>query len=271
MTDITIQIASVAEIEALWQEHGAGLTEAQMSQTRAKLSQLETAPLAFQPRDFREEGWTKKRHIQELAAVVKEGRKLDHITVFPVAGMRLVVDGHCRLKAYRKAKLPSNTLVPVKHFTGDFGEALAAAGAQNSKDKLALTLQEKLECAWRLVKWNEQGQRWSYRDVAKMSGASKSSIENMTKALSTDCGFDPRSMTTWADVRRELRGEVEADEEWEEKLTQSWATKLRKTFGRNPEKQPTLWSQAVERAYPFTFPDDKEDGEDGESTDDSDF
>src|SRR5687768_11791753 len=106
--DITIE-----DLSALFETHGTGLTEHQLRQTRAQLGGLRTAPRVFQPRDMDNESWVKQKHIGELVSSIEHNRVLDHIDVFPVNGIRFVVDGHCRLEAYRKAGLQDSDRIPV--------------------------------------------------------------------------------------------------------------------------------------------------------------
>lgn len=240
---------SVADLAALYHAKGSGLTTAQLQQTRVPLGALRTAPRVFQPRDLRREKWNKDRHIGNLAKPLKENSALDHITVFAVAGARVVVDGHCRLEAYRKAGWKDNQKVPVRFLKGSFADALKAAVSANSKDKLSMTTAEKAEGAWRLVLFAEKTDSYSLRDIAKAATVSKSTVKNMRDTLTARLDFDPRA-SSWSEVKRRKRGDVEYDETWEEKLKDKWAERLREKFGDKPEKQPEVFLDAIDRAYP---------------------
>ncbi len=242
--DITIEALS-----KLFETHGPGLTGPQLKQTRVPLGALRIAPRVFQPRDMNDATWTKQQHIDLLVKQLEHGRSLDNIDVFPVNGIRFVVDGHCRVQAYRKAGREDSDSIPVRHFVGSFGEALRLPAKLNSKDKLSFTRAEKLEAAWRMVCYDEHGKQYSVRGIADDAGIGHSTVANMRAALTEPLGFDPRGRT-WAEVLSGRRGETEYSEGWEDKLSQAWAVRLRKTFGDKPDKQQEIFVWALQRAYP---------------------
>lgn len=259
MTSLPIDLDSsdVDALEKLLTQQGHGLTDAQLKQTRVPLKDLRTAQRIFQPRNLAHRRWEKERHIDILTTVVRQQGTLDHITVFPVAGFRIVVDGHCRLAAYKRARFRDTQKVPVRHLSGSLSEALAVSASANSKDKLPLTLEEKTEHAWRLVCFSEKRQCYSLRQIAAISGVSKSTVQNMTQTLARELPFDPRDLT-WCDVKWEQRGDREVDEAWEERLATEWAERLRKVFGDKPNSQPDVFMSALEQAYPRLLPEPDE-------------
>lgn len=247
-----------AGLAAHFAKHKSGLTDAQLSQTRVRLANLHVAPLVFQPRNMSDKPWEKERHIENLAKVVKHPlQMLDPIVVFPIRGVRIVVDGHCRLEAYRKAGRAPTASIPVRHFRGTFPEALALAASCNSKDKLALSYWEKAEKAWQLVKFNEGHRCYSQRDISTSTGVAKGTVQNMQTRLSELDAVEVRARS-WADVLRIDRNanEKKYDEGWEEATAQEWAVRLRRTFGDKPNSQPRIWQRALDIAYRW------DDGED---------
>lgn len=270
---IDLDAADVDTLERLLEQNGHGLTAAQVKQTRVALKHLRPAQKIFQPRNLAQKRWEKERHIDVLAAAVRQQRALDRITVFPVAGFRIVVDGHCRLAAYRRAGFPDTEKVPVRHISGSLSEALAVSASANSKNKLPLTLEEKTEHAWRLVLFSESRHCYSLRRIATISGVGKSTVHNMTKTLAQNLPFDPRDGLTWSEVRRQKRGDQEVDEAWEDRLADEWAERLHKEFGDKPNSQPDVFKSALERAYPRLLPtaDELEDELREELEEDCDF
>lgn len=247
----TLQTITPPELCAQFEQHKAGLTEAQLSQTRVRLASIYVAPLVFQPRNLKDKPWEKERHIANLAKIVKHPTQaLDPIVVFPIGGFRIVVDGHCRLEAYRKAGRSPGASIPIRHFRGTFAEALALAGSSNSKDKLALSYWEKAEKAWQLVKFNRGHGCYTQRDISRSTGVAKGTVQNMQARLGKP-DEDEIGTLTWADVLARDRNaeKQEYDETWEESTAQEWAVRLRRAFGDKPNSQPRIWQRAVEIAY----------------------
>lgn len=248
--------ASVDELEALFEEFGHGLSQDVMEQKKAPLGEIETAPGVFQFRDPSQKAWKKEKHVKELVTTLKRQEAyFDPILLFPINGFRLVLDGHCRLEAYRTAGLDEKTRVPITYFQGSFSEALTHPASENSKNKLPLTHEEKLEAAWRLVLYDEDRGNYSLREVSRVSGVGKSTVGNMRAVLRDDgeLGFDPRRHS-WKEVKRGRAEEREVPDDWQEKRSRKWAYNLRKTLGRKPNETPECLFHALEEAYPQLFP-----------------
>lgn len=254
--DRKIRQASAEELAALYEKHGPGLSDAELGRREEPLGSLETAPEAFQFRDQAHRPWAKKHHIRKLLrAFQKQDGYFDPILLFAVAGHRLVLDGHCRLQAYRAAELGPSTEVPVRYFRGSFSEALTCPASENSKDKLPLTHEEKLEAAWRLVLFDEKRGNYSLRHIEKVTGASKSTAGNMRQVLEREEEFDfkPRQRT-WKEVKRERREERDVDPDWKEKRAKAWAHRIRKQLGDKPNDTPQCLFDALRIAYDQIFP-----------------
>lgn len=115
------------------------------------LGTIRVADKVFQWRMPSENIVAKEDHIFDLAnALLDREKPLDPILVFPVGERYYVVDGHHRINAYHSAKWKNP--VPVKVFNGSFQDARIEAFRRNSKNKLAMTKQDKMEGTWRLVK-----------------------------------------------------------------------------------------------------------------------
>lgn len=242
--------ATLEGLRRLWEASGPGLPDSTYRRRKVPLNEILTAPEVFQPRDFGEEPWKKKRHVEDLTKLIDDGLELDPITLFPVDGGLFVVDGHCRLEAYREAGWGEKRTVPARVLRGSFLDALAGASRENAKARLPLTQTEKSEHAWRLVRATE-GQEWSCRDLARSTAVKKSTIGNMQKALreAEAAGPDPRDFT-WEEWKRRGRGEVVYDEARENKMARSWANRMRHQLGPKPEGQPEVLLEALRMAYP---------------------
>lgn len=241
---------TAAELAGIFEEHGHGMTDAQMSQTKVPLGKLLAIPEVFQPRSLDEEPWNKDRHIEALTKAVRQEGKLDPVMVFAIAGEPVIVDGHCRVAAYRKAKKPDTFKVPARFLRKDFKDALAHALAANSKDKLPLTATEKTEQAWKLVVFNANRGCYSGREIARLSGVAVGTISKMNQKLRELPNDSDLARLTWKEVLRMRRGEQEFDEDWEDKLVKAWAKRLRDTFGPKPDSQVVIFLEALRSAYP---------------------
>jgi hypothetical protein len=261
LTPLELLSIQPAELERLHSQHGAGLTEAQLSQTRVPLMHLRVAPAVFQPRIAVEERWNKSAHIRSLfrAAKQNDGHALTPILVFPVAGCRIIVDGHCRAVAYQRIDRSQRWLVPVRYLKGTFREALSCAASGNSRDKLALTQREKAQMAWRIVCYEEgRADLSSTRKIEADTGCSRSLVSVMRQLLGAHpkptegmTDTDPR-MQSWREAQRVLHPKLDESsrDAWEEKWSADVSTKLRATFGAKPDKQPVLFLDAIRTAYP---------------------
>jgi len=245
------ELASISanDLETLLEKHGHGLKESVLKQTRVALHLMFTAERVFQPRIDNDRDWEKGRHIEALTRAVRRNGLLDPVTVIPIGGQRIVVDGHCRLKAYRAAGFKENRKVPVRYLKGSVAEALKHTGNANSKEKLPWTPAERECAAWRLTLLNELRGCYSLRDIAKYSGCGKTTAERMKNTLTESLPLNPR-LLTWAEVKRMRRGEQEHDEAWEHRLVEEWASRLHKGFGDKPNTQPEAFLSAVLKVYP---------------------
>lgn len=252
----SISDATAEELASLFQEYGYGLTQDQMEQSTEPLGVLKTAPQAFQFRVASHKPWQKNDHIRKLVrALARQEGLFDPILLIAVAGQRIVLDGHCRLAAYREAELPPSTPVPVSYFQGEFSDALLRPAGENSKAKLPLTQEEQLEAAWRLVCFDEDRGRYSLRQIARETGAGKSTVANMRDALKDDheLDFDPRRKT-WKEVKRGRQEQRDVDPEWPEKRARTWAKRVRRALGGKPNATPECLFRALEIAFPQIVP-----------------
>ena len=188
-------------------------------------------------------------HIRELRRAIRasEGQPFDPITVFWVGDAWCCIDGHHRLRAYREEGYRG--AIPVQVFSGSVEQAFARASEGNSKDKLAMTQQEKLNAGWRLV----VGTTLSKSKISQASGVSERTIANMRDAMrkiKEGNPDQPLDELTWKDAQRVAKGleplEIEFDEGWQEARAQQMAMTLHKTFGDQPRNQPEIFLRAIE-------------------------
>jgi hypothetical protein len=130
----------------------------------------------FQPREL-DGRWTEdERHIETLAAVIGSPERpsyLDPMTIWWGGDRWYVIDGHHRLVAYDRVKV--RKALPVHVFEGSLEEAMAEAARSNSKDRLVMRQEDKLNFAWKLTLTT----KLSKARVAEACGAGERTVANM--------------------------------------------------------------------------------------------
>jgi hypothetical protein len=220
---------------------------------------IRMAVSVFQPRQLQEDLGEDEAHVRELARALnakpKGSRYLDPVLVIAVGKAFYCLDGMHRLLAYKRAGVDGP--VPVEHFEGSMEDAIKEAVTRNSRDRLAMTSDDKLEAAWRLTVLGVH----SKREVAEATGASERTIATMRTTLRKlqEGDKDPggfgsavRIPATWREARRLLSGDDfrEFTDEMREAQVREWARRLAKTFGNKPGKQAEVFADALETAWP---------------------
>lgn len=132
-----------------------------------------------------------RHHVRTLTLAARNGCKLPPVTLWAeqdehgeATGRLLMLDGHHRLAALRGAK-PGLSKIDAQVFRGTVGEARLKAVELNTQDALPLTLQERLNAAWRAVReGNPSGAgkfTWphSKADIARSTGTSMRTVAAM--------------------------------------------------------------------------------------------
>lgn len=192
----------------------------------------------------------REAHLRELkkALGASGGKPFDPITVFWVGDSWFCIDGHHRLEAYCYPKYEKP--IPVKVFKGSLEDAVAGANAANSKDKLPMTSEEKMNGAWRLV----IGTSLSKSRISSASGVSERSVGYMRKTMTLITKERPEQALddlTWRNAKRvaeglELLEPLNWDDDLMEQKAQELAKSLSKSHGRTLEAQPEITFRALE-------------------------
>ncbi len=130
-------------------------------------------------------------HLAALRKTLRNTGRLDPVTVWheedakgTQTGRLVLLDGHYRVAAYRAEQATGKIEgrgIPAILLTGNPLEAHLAALMANSKDTLPLTMQERLNAAWRLVR-TFRG-TLSKRRLAQASGIGERTIARMRQQL----------------------------------------------------------------------------------------
>lgn len=201
------------------------------------LDQITLLPALFQPRAMDE------RHISELVRAIKAAGSLDPITVMQAGEEAVLVDGHHRVEAYKRAKRTAD--IPVRYFEGTPQEAVLESGEANSKAKLPMAMWERMNFAWRLVVMGA----YSKEKIATAAGVSTSQVATMRKVLKK-LGEEAAAHRSWALARKAAEGqgvEMTDDEreEWKQEEANRWADRLQKEFGNKLSSNPEITAMAL--------------------------
>ncbi|WP_378596969.1 ParB/RepB/Spo0J family partition protein [Nitratireductor kimnyeongensis] len=162
----------------------------------------------FQPRMLQGRLAEDECHIEELQAAIGHGeepRMLDPITVWWGGDIYYVVDGHHRLTAYDRQKVTTD--IPVEVFEGTLDQAMAHSAALNSKNRLPMRLEDKLNYAWRLVLVSSL----SKRQIVDSCGVANGTVGEM-RSVKAKLLEDPATTVedlqslSWKDARMNSRG-----------------------------------------------------------------
>ncbi len=204
----------------------------------------------FQPRELRGNLAEDEQHISVLVKAIgdpKKPRMLDPILVWWSGARWIVIDGHHRLLAYHRAGVTAP--VPLEVFRGSLEEAVGAAAAANSKNKLPMSEADKLNMAWRLtVHFPER----SKRKVARDCSISERSVANMREALGK---LRARGVAVedipdnWKDAKRDADGD-ERDADWDadaarRKREDYWAKAILRSCGKPVTRDPEALALAL--------------------------
>jgi len=161
------------------------------------------------------------------------------MTVVQVGADAVLIDGHHRFESYRLAGVV--TPVPVRYFAGTVDEAVLEAGRANSRAKLSMSVQERMDYAWRLVRMGCFSKA-KIVDAAVVSDGQVAEMRRVMKALG-DEAFD---CDVWLKARRLADGKagmMPTDEEIEQRLELQaaiYADRMAKVFSTKLATNPTL-------------------------------
>lgn len=214
---------------------------------RLPLEAIETCEAVFQLRHVR------KGHSEYFSGALAKALKqqeepLAPVVVYWAGDSWICVDGHHRLDAYRRASYRKQ--VPVVVAPGTLEEAIAAAAAANSHDKLPMAPHEKRNAAWRLC----VGTALSKAQIAKAASVSERTVANMRqikRRLIEDMKMRLEDVAElgWGRARNRAKGRadrtIEEAEDARDELAKDLAERLRKHFGGFLKVNPSVLARAL--------------------------
>lgn len=202
---------------------------------------IKQRPDIFQPRCKRLD----KLHVEELSKIIERRTTLDPVLVYPLGDEFLLIDGHHRMAAYKKARCFDE--IPIEVFSGSLKEAVLASGLLNGRTRLAMTKTERMDYAWRLVRMKA----YSKAQVCEAASVSDGQVAKMRRVLKR-LGEDADQFESWHRARRsdqESSFEPMSEDEHEamiERKAQKLADKMLKAFGNKLASNPEVTALALE-------------------------
>lgn len=237
---------------ALLKEAESGSTQPHPNPTSLPLDEIKMAHSVFQPRGF-DDVAASEEHIRSLVTAIQNepSGKLDPILIWWSGKYWRVIDGHHRVLAYNRPRNNAQPvkMIPVKVFIGTLNEALLASIDSNSKDKLAMHHDDKLNRAWILTIVHPD---ISKSEVSKICKVGTATVARMRKCLQRFKDQDPDGWyseclsMSWKEAMNHDRPVRKIDEDWEDKLARDWSKRLAKTFGKKLSNQSSVAAKAIE-------------------------
>jgi len=225
-----------------------------------KLGEYHFATSVFQPRTFEGTEDESVEHRKVLYEALLRGDKFPPLVLWWSGQRFYIIDGHHRAMAiadlardYEAGQLngaDSPTVLQegtaVEIFAGSITEAMAEAVALNSRDKLAMSKEDKTERAWKLVTLEDPA--LSKAKIARAAGVSGRTVASMRERLKemkdSYPDTDPKGLT-WREVKEGKVMPAKGDD-WKEKQAKAWAKKLRRVFAKKPAEMPDVFLLAIQ-------------------------
>ena len=224
----------IAELEA--ETHGTH-QDTDALPASLPLTAIHTLEAVFQVREVN------PLHVEDIARALRDGATVPPLVILRVGKRAVVVDGHHRLEAHRKAGV---THVPVVAFKGTVREAVLEACAANSITKQPMTLSERQDAAWCYVLLGQH----TKPQLAKAANCSERTIGNM-RAVKVRLGQEAYRAATWSEAMRMDRSAGRNDHseeeraEWMEATAQRYADRMTKALGSDLTANPEIAARAL--------------------------
>lgn len=215
------------------------------------LKQIRMAHSVFQPRGF-DDVASSENHIENLVKAIQgeASHKLDPVLIWWSGKHWRIIDGHHRILAYKRyfEKKKIDEPIPVSVFEGSLIEAIIESTRANSKDKLCMSQDDKLNRAWTLT---VIGSNYSKATISKSCKIGSATVGRMRKRLSElksligEDWYSACLSMTWREATTFNQSERVIDDNWEARLAKEWARRLAKAFGKKLAAQPKIAGQAI--------------------------
>lgn len=188
-------------------------------------------------------------HVESLCRALAHEGDLQPLLVLRRGGQAFLIDGRHRKRAYEQAGRGDS--VPVVEFQGTPQEALLEGQRVNKLHTLAMTKDERMDCAWKLVKLDASGAcRYTLKQIAA-AGVSERQVTFMRRVLrELDDGFEHVRWKTAQRAHSKAPGREYTDDEIEEMMeaeATALADRMVRVFGTRYADRPEILARAIER------------------------
>lgn len=208
--------------------------------TQIILRDIQRLEVLFQPREQFE------GHVKDLMSALKLHGDLDPILVGWTGARAVLIEGHHRYLAYDRSGYRSKP-VAVEWFVGSVNDAVRASIASNSKHKLPMTLQQRLNAAWRLVRLGG----FSKAEIVRATAVGDGTIGTMRRILKKH-GSEVLGMEVWAKASRHAAGKgMERSEDemevWLDQQATIFQEKIRVAVGTKLAVNPQMLARVLSK------------------------
>lgn len=209
MTNLQTIISLAGDLDALRNTLDThGTTPSHPHPTRLLISEIGRMASVFQPRIIEGQLGIDEAHLTELEYAIGKPdspKLLDAITVWWGGDRFYVIDGHHRLNAYERKGVRGG--IPVEVFEGTLDEAMAQSAALNSKNRLPMRQEDKLNFAWRLVLISGLSKR-KIVDACAVANGSVGSMRKVRDVLleNPEVTLEELYKMTWSEARMTAAG-----------------------------------------------------------------
>ena len=220
--------------------------------TRLSPKSIKQLPNLFQARGV---NGVDPNHVDDLHRLLGTHGDLEPVVVWRCGADAILLDGHHRLRAYRRqAKNDDTVTIPVVWFEGSAKDALAEATDSHNELKLPLTPEQRGNHAWMLVCLRT----FTKEEEARLSGQSQRTIANMRKAMKALITAEEELPLTWSEALAKSKAKVDKDIDWEEvdrQKAKQLADKMIKVFGTKLSDRADLLAMVLEIYCPRRIPE----------------
>lgn len=187
-------------------------------------------------------------HVESLARALTHEGDLQPVLIIRREGRAFLIDGRHRKRAYEVTGRGES--IPVVEFPGSPQEALLEGQRRNKLHTMAMTKDERMNCAWKLVKLDAADAcRFTLRQIMAV-GVSRGQVTTMRKVLRELVdGFEHM---TWKAAMRAYSKKPEREwtdeeiEEMNEAQAQEAADRFARTHGTRLADRPEVMARMIE-------------------------
>jgi len=250
MTDLDPNSPTAEALKGLREEFTHKSDDGTIPRQGLRPKDISCCVAVFQPRQLRGNLAEDEAHITVLIKAIGDPQKprmLDPILVWWSGKRWVVTDGHHRRQAYLRARVTAP--VPVEVFRGSLEEAVGAAAAANSKNKLPMSETDKLNMAWRLTVHFPDRSKSKVADDCAISQRSVAYMRN-TRDMLLSRGVTIEDIPdTWKEAKWEAEDD-QKDTEWDtdamrRKKADHWAKAVIRSCGKHITRDPESFALAL--------------------------